>query len=166
MGSKTKEAESLASFQAIMNFLSKEKKIIGLIGGGWFKSSLKMILPWMRQIVSTGVVVMRVFFLLTFGTRQTLEDVSNGFDKQRRRICADIVNIISTHHFQLHRRTPRLLTAFCRNGLLRDCQPCEGQKVACSSSVMLPCRRQPVNQTTHRSQGLDKAEGPTSARKR
>jgi hypothetical protein len=61
MGSKTKEAESLASFQAIMNFLSKERKIIGLIGGGWFKSSLKMILPWMRQIVSTGVAVMRVF---------------------------------------------------------------------------------------------------------
>ena len=52
MGSKTKEAESLASFQGIMNFLTKEKKVIGIIGGGWFKSSLKMILPWMRQIVS------------------------------------------------------------------------------------------------------------------
>ena len=77
------------------------------------------------------------FLLLTFGTRQTLEDVSNGFDKQRRRICVDIVNIISAQHVQLHRRALKLLTKFCRNGLLRDSQPCASQKVACSSSVML-----------------------------
>jgi hypothetical protein len=54
-GSKTKEAESLASFQAVNNFLSKEKKLIATLGRGWFKSSLKAILPWMRQIVSALV---------------------------------------------------------------------------------------------------------------
>ena len=49
MGSRIKEAESLQSFQTMLNFLTKEKVLIGL--HPWFKSSLKMILPWMRQIV-------------------------------------------------------------------------------------------------------------------
>jgi hypothetical protein len=67
-GSKTREAESLASFQAVNNFLSKEKRLIATLGRGWFKSSLKAILPWMRQIVST-LVDDRIFgvFLLLYG---------------------------------------------------------------------------------------------------
>jgi hypothetical protein len=64
MGSKTKEAECLSSLQAIMNFLTKEKRIISAIGGGWFKSSLKMILPWMRQIVSIFVITIFLFYQL------------------------------------------------------------------------------------------------------
>jgi hypothetical protein len=72
MGSKTKEAECLSSLQAIMNFLSKEKKIIGAIGGGWFKSSLKMILPWMRQIVSRYVSTHRAIFMYQLLTRTRL----------------------------------------------------------------------------------------------
>jgi hypothetical protein len=51
MGSKMKEAESLQSFQTMLNFLCKEKVLIGL--HPVFKSSLKVILPWMRQIVRT-----------------------------------------------------------------------------------------------------------------
>jgi hypothetical protein len=53
-GSKTREAAALSSLQSILNFLSKEKALINSIGAGWFKSSLKAILPWMRQIVSNG----------------------------------------------------------------------------------------------------------------
>jgi hypothetical protein len=48
-GSKTKEAEALAGFHAIVNFLSKQK---AAVGGGWLRSALKTILPWMRQIVT------------------------------------------------------------------------------------------------------------------
>jgi hypothetical protein len=41
-----------------------------------------------------------IFILSTSDTRKTLEDVSNGFDKQRRRICTDIVNVISAQRSQ------------------------------------------------------------------
>lgn len=56
-GSKTKDVESLASLQGIINFLTKEKKMIASLGNGWFKSSLKVILPWMRQFVSVVAAI-------------------------------------------------------------------------------------------------------------
>ena len=40
---------------------------------------------------------LRIVFLsfVTLVINQTLEDVSTGFDKQRRRICNDIISVIS-----------------------------------------------------------------------
>jgi hypothetical protein len=57
-GSKTKEAESLAGFHAIINFLTKQK---AAGGGGWLRSALKTILPWMRQIVRFFLVSAELF---------------------------------------------------------------------------------------------------------
>ncbi len=60
-GSKTKEAESLAGFHAIINFLTKQKAVGG---GGWLRSALKTILPWMRQIVRFFLVLEELFRFL------------------------------------------------------------------------------------------------------